>query len=377
MKKFSTVKIGGVKFYPVMSLLVCMLAFMSSCDVHQFPEPQSPDVPETPGKPDIPDLPDETVMVPLHLVYMPHFYVWEHFYDPKLGKIQEIYPDDMTYPNHPGTTSLYDNTLTEGVMDVHVKAYLDNSSSPLLMEKTFTIDLEGGIYDDYVSIELPVNTAYKIGVWSHFREHSEAPHFYDPSDFNKVKIIPDNYRGNTDYRDAFSGDIKVNTFGEISDAYEVPMTRPMGKFEMVTIDLSEFLDRETTRRSLSTRASADDYNLIVSFSYYYPSSYSLFDDRLENSSSGVSFQTKMTVTGVSEASLGFEYVMLNDISDAAVQARVDIYDPNYTHVAGSTTLTIPMKRDTHTLLRGAFLSEQNEGGVGIDPDFEGDFNVTM
>lgn len=375
MMNFSSVKSGEMRFYPIMVMLITLLAFLSSCDVHQFPEPQI--TPDNPEKPDIPDLPEEKVEVPLHLVYMPHFYVWEHEYDPMRGKIKELYPDETTFPNHPGTSSLYDNTLTEGVMDVHIKAFLDNSSGKLVAEKTVTLDLENGSYDGYVSIDLPIDTEYKIGVWTHLRESKEAPHFYNASDFNRVKIISDNYKGNTDYRDAFSGDIKADTYSEATEPYEVAMTRPMGKFELVTIDLSEFLDRETSRRSLPTRARAEDYNLIISFSYYFPNSYSLFDDRLENSASGVSFETKMTVNGVNEASLGFEYVMLNDISDAGVQARVDIYDPNYTHVAGSTTLTIPMHRDRHTLLRGAFLSELNDGGIGIDPDFEGDFNVTM
>ena len=85
----------------------------------------------------------------------------------------------------------------------------------------------------------------------------------------------------------------------------------------------------------------------------------------------------MTVTGQSEASLGFEYVMLNDNKDAAVQTRVDVYDLDGNQVAGSSTLTIPMRRDHHTLLRGAFLSMDGGGGVGIDPGFNGDHNVTV
>ena len=362
-----------LKFIPAVVMLMgaAMAGEFMSCDaVHQFPEQkQEPD----PG----PVLPDETMMVPVNLNYAPEFYVWEYEYDPILGKVKESYPDADMFPDYPGTTSTYDNTMLQGIMDVHVKVYLNSSSSSLVKEETFSFALQGNRYDTSFQIELPVDTRYRLAVWSHLREHSEAGAFYDPSDFNKVGIVGTTYQGNTDYRDGFSGTVELDTYSEASDPYEVAMTRPMGKFEFLTIDLSEFLQRETRRRSLATRASADEYIVVVSFPYYYPSSYSVLDDRLENSLAGVSFKTKMTVTGDSEASLGFEYVMLNNISDGGVQARVDIYDPNNEHVAGSTTLTIPMRRDHHTVLRGAFLSEQNEGGVGIDPDFEGDFNVTM
>lgn len=351
----------------LLSLSSVALLLLSACDVHQFPEPKKPE----PG----PDIPTKKMTVPISLVYMPDMYLWEHFYDPVTGKIVELYPEANAFPDYPGATERYDNTQSGGVLDVHVKAYLASNTSILIEEQVYSFELDGNSYNNTVKIDLPIETRYKVAVWSHLRKHIEGVPFYDSSDFNKISIIGTSYEGNTNHRDGFSGTIDLDTFTETPVPYTVVMTRPMGKFELLTLDLSEFLERETTRRSLATRASADEYNVIISFPYYFPSSYSLLDDRLENAVSGVSFKTKMTVTGVSEASLGFEYVLLNDMEESAVQARVDIYDPSYTHVAGSTTLTIPMKRDVHTLLRGMFLSEQGEGGVGIDPGFNGDHNV--
>lgn len=359
--------------FSVLSKTVMMASFslglLSSCDVHQFPEPKDPDQPAPPL------WPEETMTVPLDIVYNPDFYIWEHIYDPNLGSIEEAYPEAMIYPEHPATTSKYDNTLLKGVMDVHVKAYLASGTTQIVKEQTFSFTLNGNSYDTSCEIELPVDTRYQLAVWSHLRTNEEALPFYNSSDFNRVALIGDNYNGNTDYRDGFKGKILIDTYSEPTTPYVVNMTRPMGKFEFVTIDLSEFLDRETTRRSLATRASADEYIVMISFPYYLPSSYSVLDDRLENAATGVSFRTRMTVESEKVASLGFEYVMLNNIDDSAVQVRVDVYDPSYTHVAGSTTLTVPMKRDRHTLLHGTFLSEQNQGGVGIDPGFNGDHNV--
>lgn len=363
---------SAIHFIP----LIILMSIISGCDVHQFPESS-----EEPSGPDVPNSPvEKTVKMPVTITYQTDFYKWFHDYDPKLGKIQEKYPEADIYPGYPGTTEKYSNVLNDGVMDIHVKIYRTNGGR-LISEQNFTQTLNGEDYDHNILLELPVETSCNIAIWSHLRHKSQSGPFYDPSDFNRVGLIAENYAGNTDYRDGFSATMRVTTTDkDETTPYAILMTRPMGKFELITIDLSEFLDRETTRRSLATRASAEDYHVQISFPMYYPSSYSVLDDRLENSATGVNFWTYMTVNGATEASLGFEYVLLNNISDGAVQMKVDIYDPSYTHVAGSAMLTVPMRRDTHTILKGTFLStggSDGQGGVGIDPDFDGDFNIPL
>lgn len=349
----------------ITSLLLFVL-LLDSCNVHQWP-----------SKSDEPVQPTNTVKVPLKLTYQTDFYMWHHEYDPNVGKIEQSFPDASDNPGYPGTTSKYSNIAFDGVMDIFVKAYKANNASKPVLEQTFTRILSGDSYDCDIELELEPYTNYLVAVWSHLRIDPEAGHFYDPADFNRVQLISSNYKGNTDYRDGFSSTMKIST-GEFDEAepYALLMTRPMGKFELVTIDLSEFLLRETSRRGLASRARADEYHVQISYPYYLPNSYSTIDDRLEYAVSGVSFMTKMSVNGETEASLGFDYVFLNPNSDA-VQMKVDIYDPSYTHVAGSTVLSVPMRRDCHTVLRGTFLMDEGEGGIGIDPSFDGEHTVIL
>ena len=362
------------RIFPIISQLLIATFFgvtFSSCGgVYEYIDPcEDPTITPEPAK---------KVKVPVNIHFQSDFYVWHHSYDPLIGKIEETYPDAKIYPGYPGTTERYSNIASEGVMDVEVKMYKGSNTNNMVGSGNYSITLTGVDYDHDFDMELEAGTTYTLALWSHLRENEKDDPFYDPSDFNKVEIVKSKYQGNNDYRDGFSATITIVAPDEDTDKpVEILMTRPMGKFEFVTVDLSEFLTRETKRRSLPTRASAEEYIVVVSFPYYYPNSYSVLDDRLENSISGMSFKTGITVTGASQASLGFEYVMLNDIADGGVQARVDIYDPNMEHVAGSTTLTIPMRRDTHTLLTGNFLSELNEGGIGIDPDFDGEFNIPI
>lgn len=350
----------------IAALIIAMLT-LTACDVHQFPEQHIQPEPPQPEQP--------KVTVPLRLQYQPDLYIWEHKYDPLLAKVEEIDPTLSIFPDYPGTSAKYTNIAPSGQVQVHIKAFPTSAPTRCVAEQTLTYDIDG-TYDTSLNLELPAYATYNIIVWSQLLKHPDSPPFYDPTSFSQVHIIPDNYEGNTDYRDAFRGKATIDVTTTINGDNTIYMKRPMGKFELITTDLSEFLDRETETRRLPTRATVQDYRVTISFPGYYPSSYSAMNDYLENASTGIAFQTTMTVTGTSEASLGFEYVLLNDTPNGGVQTRIDVYRLDGTRVAGSATFTIPMRRDHHTTLRGAFLSMEGSGGVGIDPGFNGDHNIT-
>lgn len=354
-----------MKIRSVILFFVALFA-LSSCCIHQWPESKEPDAVSPEPQPSV---------LKLKFVFEPDFYVWEHSYDPVLGTVEENDHSLNLYPEFPGTSSKYSNILSEGVMQIHVKVYDTSDGYTCISEQTYNREL-GDEYNHPLDIELDPDGSYDVVAWAHLFEAPEAEPFYDFSDFNSVSLIEPNYHGNTDYRDGFRGLIHIKALGDFAQEYVVNMKRPMGKFQLLTTDLSEFLDRETSRRGLSSRASVDDYKVTISFPLYFPNAYSVLSDCLTLSSPGFRFDTQMSVTGDSEASLGFEYVMLNNSSESGVQARVDVYYLDGTRVAGSSTFTIPMKRDCHTLLRGAFLSMEGNGGVGIDPGFNGDHNVT-
>lgn len=362
------------RFFLTILPLLMALPILTGCDIHQWPELHDQPVPPGPDTPE-PEPPIPTTTIPVSLEYALDFYLWEHRYDPVLGKIEEADPTLSLYPDYPGTSYKYTGMVPAGQIQVYAKVFPSSAPSQCVVEQSFVREINGS-YDTDFELEFPESGTYDVIVWSQLLERAEAAPFYDPSDFSRVRIVPANYAGSTDYRDGFCGRIRIDADTEVNGRYVVRMARPMGKFELVTTDLSEFLDRETVARRLPTRASAADYRVRISFPMYYPSSYSAIDDRLENATTGVAFETRMTVTGESEASLGFDYVMLNNIAESGVQAQVDVYRLDGTHVAGSSMLTIPMRRDNHTLLRGAFLTMEGNGGVGIDPGFNGDHNIT-
>lgn len=360
-----------------MMLTATFFMFMTvACDVHQFPEQVvDPGEPDTPVNPEPPDDPDKYVDLNLSLVYETPLYLWEHFYDPKIGDVVESFPEANVDGNHPGTTRIFPGKLTTGFLHTTLRITpVGNSGKPGTEERLLVLT-ESDSYDHSYSTRL-MPGEYEITAWSDFRENEEKKRYYDVSDFRSIKIDYENYEANTDHRDTFRGRIDkadVMEYGE--NVFVVEMHRPMAKYEFVTTDLSEFLDKETERRGLSTRASMDDYEVKIYYSTYHPSAYNAVDDWLADSSTGVSFTTRTTVTGESEASLGFDYVFINDTNDVGVQATIVVNDLEGNQVAQSKQITVPLRRDHHTLLRGAFLTMNGSGGVGIDPGYNGDHNI--
>jgi hypothetical protein len=74
--------------------------------------------------------------------------------------------------------------------------------------------------------------------------------------------------------------------------------------------------------------------------------------------------------------MGFDYVFVSDMG-TMVTVRVGIYDQKNQLVSLSGPITIPIKPDHHTLLMGKFLMQTTSNGVDIDPNWGGDYNITL
>ena len=343
-------------------LLVLLAAALCGCNVHQFP------LQKTFGG------------IRLHLHYEPDFWIWEHLYDPAQGVVSEQYPDSAVDQDHPGTTSRYNAEQDHGSVRIIIRAFHPGNLDKCIREYTFVHDAEQG-YDCDVTLDLDPGE-YELAVWSDLSEHSSALPCYNPDDFRSVQLLyADRYLANSDFRDGYRGrqGILVEACYEESEIreYTVTMRRPMAKFEFITTDLSEFLDGEAKRRNLPTRSGIEDYVVEVRYTGYQPCSYSVIEDQLENAATGIKFTSRVQITGESEASLGFDYVFINNILTGGVLTEISVYDPEGELVAHSHQIEVPLRRDHHTVLRGAFLTTIANGGVGIDPGFEGDHNIIV
>lgn len=344
----------------VIYLIICLpMLLLSACNVHEWPE--------TP----------EFVKMHLRLAYETDMTEWRHLYDGT--SVQEL-----------GLGDTYDNHQDYGQIRYIVRAYPvslnQRTSLHYTQEFVFTKDIKEG-YDHEVTLDVMAGN-YNFMVWSDLVTTSGSSHFYDATNFAEITLQGD-HKGNTDHRDAFRGAGNISLVADLveraPDTLDIVMQRPLAKFELVTTDLKEFIDKEyeylqqeaATRGDVPpTRVNVDDYKVVFSYSGYMPNAYSMNSDKPVDSKMGVTFESKINVLDENEASLGFDYVFVNGKA-SAVTLQLGLYDKDGRKLALTKPINVPLQRSHHTVLKGSFLMEVTSGGIKINPDFDGNHNIVI
>ena len=76
------------------------------------------------------------------------------------------------------------------------------------------------------------------------------------------------------------------------------------------------------------------------------------------------------------ARLGFDYVFVNG-KESSVMVAVGLFDENGTKLSMSSQIEVPIKRSMLTTVKGSFLMQNANGGVVIDPSFDGEYNIVI
>lgn len=233
--------------------------------------------------------------------------------------------------------------------------------------------------DNEVAVDV-VPGNYLVMVWADLIHDAAGHSFYDATDFSDIKVqFP--YHGNTDYRDAFRGTAEISQ----SDFYEegsgktfsIEMTRPLAKYEFISTDLKEFLLQETKAQTKSDSKSAIDlnsYRILFFYDGYMPTSYSLFTDKPIDATTGVSFEGSFNLVSDEEVSLGFDYVFVNH-KETTITVKIGLFNQAGELVSLTKPIDVPLKRSTHTLMRGRYLMEKANSSVSIDPSYDDEYNI--
>ena len=242
-------------------------------------------------------------------------------------------------------------------------------------------------YDADIDIDAPAGD-YRVMVWADLSDGvSSVGGFYDASDFSSIRAITP-YQGSTDYRDAFRGEavatIVTSTSEQAPVGVTVQMTRPLAKFEFVANDVRLFLEQQSeaiagrTPTTSSTQSSPavdlDMFSVRIIYNGYVPNTYNIFTDKPNDAIVGVACDGRVERLSADEASLGFDYVLVNGQA-TEVTVQLGIYDRQGHQVSLSRPVNVPLQRSRHTIVRGEFLTQTATGGVSISPGDDGEFNV--
>lgn len=262
--------------------------------------------------------------------------------------------------------------------------------------RSYTTDL-----DYTVTLDLPAGN-YRFRVWADYVDiNSQNDKYYDTNDFVEIFLKEENgHPGNTEYRDAFKG----TAYGVVVDPdiykYEhgvnpnqnavADMQRPMGRYEFIATDVEEFLTRafETrgevssdgpvwdgmTAEEIVQAIQLDQYNVVFSYNAFMPSSYNLYTDKTSDSLTGVKYNGKLELNDEGMR-MGFDYILTD--SETTMNVNMEVYNADGDVVSSVSGVEVPIVRSKNTVVKGEFLTVTSGGGVTINPDFEGDFDIEI
>ena len=239
---------------------------------------------------------------------------------------------------------------------------------------------------------------YRFRAWVDYVDSETAePVFYNADNFRYIKLFGRDEKvphvGNNDFRDAFTGcvDAEIIRFGgtHTPSSATIHMYRPLSKVVFITNDLNMWITKvivnqmEKLAQSGKLNAGAetpivnlDDYIVKIIYPQYMPNAFNLSTDRTAWSDVNVSFQSKLIKLSDTQAAMGFDYVFANEVDPKVVMA-VSLHSKDGTQLARSIDITVPLERGKVTTVTGSFLLEESDGGVSINPDFEGEFNIVL
>lgn len=232
---------------------------------------------------------------------------------------------------------------------------------------------------------------YDVYAWSDIADGATGTSiFYETENFARISYtLP--YIGDTNYKDAFRGQtnftIDETMYADPNASTDITLSRPLARYMFVATDLESFIDEEITRgklRGVFMRGDAGyraeltgalaTYSVKVVYPMYMPSVFDNYLNRPVDSWTGMYYNADIQVISDSEAIVGLDYVMMNG-NDSFVQVALQIYDEDNELLAGTGTINVPTLRDRTTIVYGKFLTANENTGVTINPDFEGQFNI--
>lgn len=232
--------------------------------------------------------------------------------------------------------------------------------------------------DGDAKISLPIHLKlhaleYTLAVWTDYVKAGTTDDLYYDTDNLQQVACTDPYTGSTPYRDCLYGTAALD-LRQYRDEWnarvqvKVDMVRPLAKYELIATDVQKFL-----LKTQKQRAGGTAYTITVSYGFYFPLGFNVLSGKPDRSEMGVAFTAPLTVTdnGSGECTLASDYIFANG-DESYVPLGIEIKDNAGNGISRTTGIDVPYRRGHLTTVRGHFLTNRYDTGIGIDPDFDDD-----
>lgn len=223
---------------------------------------------------------------------------------------------------------------------------------------------------------------YKAVIWMDYvlKEDKKDLYYITSNGISAIRTQPaDSYRGCDDFKDAqtvvFPFDLTDQTewFAHITIA--IPSQRPVAKITFEAIDFEEFARKEGCPEG-GFEEFAKNYQIHFIYNGYLPTGFNALTQKLNDSQTGYHFDsTPKWIKDTPDARMGFDYIFVNG-EQSSVTVSVEIVSKkDGTIVNRSDGIVVPTYRGKETVVRDKFFTRDYVPGIGINPEFDGEFNV--
>lgn len=232
-------------------------------------------------------------------------------------------------------------------------------------------------------ISLPIHLKlhaldYTLAVWTDYVTAGTTDDLYYDTDNLQQVACTDPYTGSTPYRDCLYGTAALD-LRQYRDEWntrvqvKVDMVRPLAKYEILTTDVKDFL-----RKIKKQRADDETFTITFSYGFYLPTVFNVLAGKPADSRTGITYTTPLTVPadGQEECTIGTDFVFVNG-TESFVSLSMEIRDGGGNVISRTTGLEVPYRRGHLTTVRARFLTNEMQGGVDIDDDFDGNIDVDL
>ncbi|WP_300701222.1 DUF6562 domain-containing protein [Bacteroides sp.] len=270
-------------------------------------------------------------------------------------------PDFVAAQNKTRATD--DNLKLRAVIEVYNK----NTDTRILRKEEFvTATATEGVYTSALQLN-PGN--YDVRLWADYTANPCTDNHYITTDTKSIKILgKDQYRGNTDTRDAFTKAFTL-TVGNKDQSEAVTMHRPLAKYRLVANDVAEYNALRAERKY----PTLEDLKISIVYEGFLPCAYNISTQKPSDSEGGYGYYSALSQQSNEAVTIGKDFVLVNG-EQSFVTVTILFKDANGKTISGINGVRIDYRAGQLTTVTGNFLTA-GVGGVQVDTEWSGDYEV--
>lgn len=250
-----------------------------------------------------------------------------------------------------------------------IEVYNKGTDTRVLRKEEFvTATATEGIYTSTLQLT-PGN--YDLRLWADYTTDSRTDNHYITTDTKSIKILgKDQYRGNTDTRDAFTKAFGL-TVRNSDQSETITMYRPLAKYRLVANDVAKY----NQLRAECKYPALEDLKISIVYEGFLPCAYNVSTQRPSDSDGGYGYASALSQQSDEAVTVGKDFILVNG-EQSFVTVTILFKDASGKTISGINGVRIDYHAGQLTTVTGNFFTA-GVGGVRIDTNWSGDYEVNF